>query len=68
MSRQSGEIIAGEQAGERRLASARVGEEGAPVAVGHARSLDVPMEARHAAGSVRSVAERFQLAENHQRD
>ena len=66
--RQRGEVVGSEQAGERRLSLARVGEESAPVAVGHARGLDVPVEAHRACRSVRSVAERFELAQNHQRD
>src|SRR3984957_4433793 len=68
VSRQGGEIIAREQPVERRLASARIGEECATVAIGHARCLDVPMETHRACWSVRSLAQRFELAQNHQRD
>ena len=61
MSRQGGEVVTREQAVEGRLSLARIGEEGAPVAVGHARSFDVPMETRDALRSVRSVAECFEF-------
>ena len=54
--RESSEVIGGDEAADRRLLPARVGEEGVAVAIGEARGLDVPVEARRRRPARRSVA------------
>ena len=66
--RQSREVVGSNEPAYRGFLLMGVGEEGVPVAVSEARGLDVPVETRRPARSVRGSAERFEFAQHHERD